>query len=97
MICTICSIANPLTNRAIMQLGYRPFLDPLNLHDHWFWTLIPLLLLTAMAYKGIRLADFKPKRWMVQSAVMTVQLIILMAGLAIGLHLIVELFLPALG
>jgi len=72
-------------------------LDPLDLHDHWFWTLIPLLALTAMAYKGIRLPEFQPRRWLIQSAIMTLQLIILMAGLAIGLHLVVEFFLPALG
>jgi hypothetical protein len=79
------------------HLAYRPFLDPLNLHNHWFWTLIPLLMLTAMAYKGIRIVEFTPRRWLIQSAFMTAQLLILMAGLAIGLHLVVELFLPALG
>ncbi|MGP1345594.1 MAG: hypothetical protein ACTS3F_02855 [Phycisphaerales bacterium] len=82
---------------AARSLAYRPFLDPLELHDHWFWTLIPLLLLTAMAYKGIRVGEFTARRWCAQSLIMSLQLVVLMAALAIGLHAIVEFVVPVLG
>jgi hypothetical protein len=78
-------------------LAYRPFLDPLDLHTHWFWTLVPLLVLTSMAYKGVRVRTFTVGHWLRQSAMMAAQLALLMAGLAIGLHLVVEFALPLLG
>lgn len=93
----LMSIDGACGRGAAAMLAYRPFLDPLDLHNHWFWTLLPLLALTALAYKGIRVPVFRWQRWRIESAVMTVQLVLLMAGLAVGLHLVVEFLLPLLG
>ncbi|MEX2673019.1 MAG: hypothetical protein WD294_13020 [Phycisphaeraceae bacterium] len=36
-------------------LAYRPFLDPLDLHDHWLWLLPPLAFVIALVYKTLKL------------------------------------------
>ncbi len=41
----------------VMLLAYTPLIDPLNLHAAWFWLLIPLAVLIAMAYKAVRVPD----------------------------------------
>ena len=41
----------------LLTLAWRPFLDPLDLHDLWFWLLIPLAVLIAVAYKAVRTPD----------------------------------------
>lgn len=44
-----------LTMMGSAVLGYRPFLDPLDLHDHWLWLLPPLALAIALVYKTLKL------------------------------------------
>ena len=41
----------------LLTLAYRPFLDPLDLHDAWFWLLIPLAVLIAVSYKAVRVPE----------------------------------------
>lgn len=36
-------------------IAYRPFLDPIDLHDQWLWLLIPLVMSIALVYKTIKL------------------------------------------
>jgi hypothetical protein len=74
------------------MLAYTPFLDPLNLHDHWWFTLIPLALGISMAYKAVRLHDLR--HFWKQSLVMTVQVILGMVGLAAVVFIVVELIVP---
>jgi hypothetical protein len=70
--------------------SYRPFIDPLNLHD-WWWTLIvPLSLGVAIAYKAVRLPNLD--RYWREVIVMTVQILLGMAGLAAALWLLVEVY-----
>jgi hypothetical protein len=38
-------------------LAWRPFLEPLPLHDPWFALLIPLVLVIALVYKTLKLPD----------------------------------------
>lgn len=68
---------------------YRPFLDPLDLHDAWWLTLIPLALGISMAYKAIRLEDLR--RFWTQSALMAFQIVAGMVGLAAAAYIIIEL------
>lgn len=87
-------------NHSILQLlhalaaaapprGYRPFLDPLDLHEAWWYTLIPLALGISMAYKAVRLEDLS--RFWKQSLLMTVQTVLGMIGLAVIAFIVVEL------
>jgi hypothetical protein len=75
--------------------SFRPFLDPLDLHDAWWLTLIPLALLISAAYKAVRVETFDG--YWKHVLVMTAQVVIAMAGLSAALFLFVELAIPALG
>lgn len=74
--------------------AYRPFLDPMDLHDSWWITLFPLLFLMSMAYKACRVGDLRVY-WR-QVVIMTAQLVVLMVVVAASVHAIVEWVIPAL-
>lgn len=71
-----------------MLLAWRPFLDPLPLHGHWMWLLLPLVVAMAIVYKAIRVDDLShlPR----QVAVLVGQILIVLAALAAVLWLITE-------
>jgi hypothetical protein len=35
-------------------LAYTPLLDPLPIHNWWFWLLLPLCLLFSIVYKAVK-------------------------------------------
>jgi CHASE2 domain-containing sensor protein len=73
-------------------LAYRPFLDPIDAHAWWF-LLLPLFALgVALAFKSVRCGDLRhyPK----QVALMTLQIIVGILALGIGLLLFVRFVLP---
>lgn len=74
--------------------GYRPFLDPLRVHDEWWLTLIPLALLISVAYKAVRVRTFHSFPRAVLT--MAVQIIVAMVALAAAQHVFVEMIVPAL-
>ncbi len=73
-------------------LAWRPILDPLPLDSVWYLLLLPISLGIAMAYKAVRVPEFKdyPK----QVAVMAVQTVLAMVGLAVASYLVIEVALP---
>lgn len=75
-----------------MLLAYRPFIDPINLHDWWFLLLGPMALGISVAYKAIRMTDLKD--YVRQVILMTVQIILGMIGLGIASYLFVQHVLP---
>lgn len=78
-----------LVAQASAARGYRPFLDPLPLHDVWWLTLIPLALGISVAYKAIRVSDMS--RYWRQVGLMTAQIIAGMIGLAAIVFIVVEI------
>jgi hypothetical protein len=38
-------------------LAWRPFLEPLDLHDHWPWLMFPLVLVVSVVYRTLRTTD----------------------------------------
>lgn len=79
--------------------SYTPFIDPLeipgfNLQDYWWLTLIPLAFFTSLAYKAVRVGDFK-NFWR-HVLVMTVQIVIAMIILAIAIYVLIEVIVPRL-
>lgn len=76
----------------MMMLSYTPFLDPLDLHEHWWWTLIPLAFGISMAYKAVRVADLR--HYWKQVGVMTAQVLAGMVILAAAVFVVVELVVP---
>lgn len=76
----------------LLTLAYRPFLDPLDLHDVWFWLLIPLAVLIAIAYKAVRVPDIA-LFWR-QTALFSGQIIIGVVGLFVVAILVLNYILP---
>ncbi len=81
---------NLITNST---LAWRPFLDPLDLHTQWFYTLIPLAFLVSFTYKAVRLKNIGPS-FAKHVIVMTIQIIGAMIALAIASYLLVLVVLP---
>lgn len=76
-------------------LAWLPFRQPLpGVQSHWLWLLPILVLGIAMMYKAIRTDDLA--RWPREVLVMTGQVLLAFAGLAIGLFLLVQLMVPLL-
>ncbi len=73
---------------------YRPFLQPMSIHDEGWFTLIPLALLISIAYKAVRVRTVHgfPRSVLM----MTVQIVVAMIALALGQHVFVEWIVPAL-
>ena len=69
-------------------LAWRPFLDPLNIHDHWWWTLPALALGISIAYRAVRVHSFEG--YWKRVLVMTIQIVGGMVLLSALVYLIVE-------
>ena len=84
-----------MTDAALITLALRPFVEPLDLHEWWWFTLLPLSVLVSMAYKAVRLADMR--RFWSQVALLTTQIVLAMLAIAAGFFVLVEVVVPALG
>jgi len=78
-----------------LVLGYRPFLDPLDLHTWWWLTLVPMALGISMGYKAVRVRPLAGY-WR-HVGVMTVQVVGGMIGLAAVVFVLIEVLAPMLG
>lgn len=76
----------------IATLAWRPFLDPLDAHDLWWWFLLPLAFGVSVVYKAIRLPSMRRFWW--QAMRMGVQIVAVMIALSIILYIIVEQVAP---
>ena len=82
---------NPLA----ATLAWVPFLQPAPGADRWWWLLVfPTALGISLAYKAIRTPDLA--RYPRAVASMTVQILGLLVGIALGLHVIVLYLVPLL-
>ncbi len=75
---------------SVSLLAWRPFLDPLPLHGHWMWLLLPLVVVIAVVYKAIRVDDLS--RLPRQVAIMVGQIAVVLIALALLLWLITEVW-----
>ncbi|MCA9293788.1 MAG: hypothetical protein KDA20_08240 [Phycisphaerales bacterium] len=83
----------PLAGHGLWQ-GGTPFIDPMNIHDQWWLTVIPLVFLVAMAYKGTRVQDLA--HYWRQVWLMTLQTLIGLILFAFGVHVLLEWIIPLL-
>jgi len=77
------------------QLAWIPFLEPMHfMQGLWYLLAIPLLVGIAMVHKGLRL----PERglWLRGVGIMTLQSLLGLVGLAVGLYLLVLVIVPQL-
>ena len=86
-------LGSPTAGGGLWQ-GGTPFIDPMNIHDQWWLTIIPLAFLVSMAYKATRvpeLTHFWRQVWL-----MTLQILIGLILFAFGVHVLLEWIIPAL-
>ncbi|MFZ4573476.1 MAG: hypothetical protein ACOYN0_03700 [Phycisphaerales bacterium] len=76
----------------IPLLAYRPFLDPLPLDAYWYLLLIPIAIGISLAYKAVRVREMKdyPR----QVLVLTIQIVVSMVALGVGMYIVVQHALP---
>ena len=72
----------------LSTLAWRPFLDPLDLHDYWWWTLIGMALGISIAYRAVRVHTFDG--YWKRVLVMTIQIVGGMVLLSALVYLVVE-------
>ncbi len=77
-----------------MTLAYTPFIDAMSIHDQWYLLIIPMVIFVAIGYKAVRVNDLKdfPR----QVFVFVVQVLGVMAVLAIAFTLIITVLVPLL-
>ncbi len=76
-------------------LGYIPFVHPINaVFTWWYLLLLPLSLGVAMVYKALRLESLE--HYWREVAVMVLQIVLAMIGLAVALWLVIQVVLPLL-
>ncbi|MEE2819664.1 MAG: hypothetical protein VX615_03530 [Planctomycetota bacterium] len=77
------------------MLAWTPFLEPCNaLQSVWYLLLIPLSLGISLMYRAIREAVVSDY-WR-SVIIMTVQIVVVIAALGVGLGLVVEFLIPLL-
>jgi hypothetical protein len=69
---------------------YRPFIDPLELHQWWWLLLIPMSFGVAVVYKAVRVKTMD-KYWQ-QVLIMTIQIVLGMLALAAASYWLVMHF-----
>lgn len=88
---SMLSLAVPAdTAEAWPMPPYRPFIDPLELHQWWFLLLIPMALLVAMSYKAIRLQTLE--HYWRHVLLMSAQIVLGMMALGAATYLLVFWF-----
>ncbi len=76
-------------------LAWAPFLQPLNFFFDWSFLLaIPLAFFISVTYKAMRVNHYH--RYWGQVAVMTLQILVGMIVLQVGLFVLIEFVLPML-
>jgi hypothetical protein len=79
----------------IPTLAWVPFLEPINaLQAWWYLLIVPLSFGISVIYKAMRLPRLE--RIWIQVAIMTMQIVLAMIALAIGLAVLIQLVIPML-
>lgn len=78
----------------MIPLAYTPFVDALPLHDGWYLLIVPMTIFLAIGYKGVRCGDLR--RYPREVVVFVVQILGVMALLAIGFTVFVNILIPML-
>jgi hypothetical protein len=75
--------------------AWIPLLEPLPLaHRCWWLLIVPIAVGVSLAWKAVRLESVE--RWQRPVAIMSGQIVLAVAGIALGLFLLVQIVLPLL-
>ncbi len=77
------------------MLAWTPLLEPMPAaHRLWWVLIVPLALGVAMAWKSVRVVDLR--HYWREVVVMAGQIVLAVAGIAVGLFVLIQLVLPHL-
>lgn len=79
-----------LLAESAMLPGYRPLIDPIQVHGLWWMMLVPLALGVSIAYKAVRMRDLHGY-WLAVLR-MTMEIVVGMGLLGVATYLVVELY-----
>lgn len=71
-------------------MGYRPFIDPISLHEWWVLLLLPMAVGVSIVYKAVRLKTLE--RYWRAVAIMTTQIVVGMILLGAASYLLVVVY-----
>jgi len=77
-----------------LTLAYTPFIDALSIHEYWYFLIVPMVLFLAIGYKAVRVGDMNG--YWKNVFVFVVQVLGVMAVLAVGFTLVVVVLVPML-
>ncbi len=78
----------------MMTLAYTPFIDALPLHDIWYLLIVPMTIFLAIGYKGVRCTHLR--RYPREVSIFIVQILGIMALLALSFIVLVDFLIPML-
>ncbi len=78
----------------ITTLAWRPFLDPINLHDWWYLLLFPLALGISLTYRAVRQTSMDGYPRAVLS--LTGQIIVGISALGVASYIVIIVLVPML-
>lgn len=89
------SLANAAAPSALATLAHIPFIEPFPpAHRYWWLLIVPLAVGVSMSWKAVRLKSLEHFWRHVVS--MSIQIVLGIAGIALGLYVLVILLLPHL-
>jgi len=81
-------------NTLVSTLAYTPFIDALSIHEYWYLLIVPMVVFVAIGYKAVRVSDMGG--YWKNVFVFVVQVLGVMAVLAVGFTLVVTVLVPML-
>lgn len=89
--CQLLTVAQTGVSQGVpVRPPYRPFLDPLDVHNWWWVMLLPMAFGIAVVYKAVRLKDLRGYWLAVLS--LTFQIVAGMVLLGAATYLLVEVY-----
>tara|TARA_R110000737_G_scaffold2923_19_gene10284 strand:- start:13192 stop:13455 length:264 start_codon:yes stop_codon:yes gene_type:complete len=77
-----------------VTLAYTPFVDAMSVHEQWYLLIVPMVFFVAVGYKAVRVTDMKGYWRNVFAFV--VQVLGVMAVLAVGFTIVITVLVPML-
>ena len=78
-------------------LGWIPFMAPMpGVQQTWLWLLVPLIFGIAIMYKAVRMESVAGRTFWKQTIFVTIQVLGVFLGLALGFLLLVQVLVPLL-
>tara|TARA_R110000868_G_scaffold119469_1_gene316711 strand:- start:450796 stop:451059 length:264 start_codon:yes stop_codon:yes gene_type:complete len=78
----------------MLTLSYTPFVDAMSIHEQWYLLIVPMVFFVAVGYKAVRVTDMKGYWRNVFAFV--VQVLGVMAVLAVGFTIVITVLVPML-